>query len=312
MQMLDDPQHRVAGEAVMGLAGAEQRGVAAVGESVHRQRGERDQRQRRVDGEHGHDHRPDRAGDRPRLVAGLLGHVGDRLDPRVGDHPNRDRDQEVLPRRRDPEVDVVDQHVRREDEHDTDDHQQQLRCEVGDRQHDVQPGRLFHADHVDQRERRHDADAEEDVARSVLQRRPEQTAQVVRHEERRYCDRDRVVEHLRPCGEERPQLVERVARKARRATRLGEHRGRLRVGGGREIEDHPRDHEHDRRQAERIGGDEAERVVDRGADVPVGGREQRARAENAAQSVLAEAGHSRSLYRGPPVHDGRRVARPAT
>ncbi len=167
--------------------------------------------------------------------------------------------------------------------------------EIGDRQHDVQPGRLFDADDVDDRQHRDDADPEHDVARAVFERGPEQPAEVVRHEERRDGDRDRVVEHLRPGGEERPQLVEGVAREARGAARLGVHRGRLGVGGGGQIEDHARDQEHDRRQPERVGGDEPERVVDRGADVAVGGREQRARAEHPLEAVLRQARHRRSV-----------------
>ena len=54
---------------------------------------------------------------------------------------------------------------------------------------------------------------------ACVQRGPEQPAEVVRHEERRDGDRDRVVEHLRPGGEERPQLVEGVAREATRSRR---------------------------------------------------------------------------------------------
>ena len=50
--------------------------------------------------------------------------------------------------------------------------------------------------------------------------------------------------------------------------------------------------EDDRRQPERVGGDEPQRVVDRRADVAVGGREQRARAEHPSQAVLGQACHA--------------------
>jgi len=49
-----------------------------------------------------------------------------------------------------------------------------------------------------------------------VQERPEQPADVVRHEERGDRDRDHVVEHLAPRREKRPELVEGVAGEARR------------------------------------------------------------------------------------------------
>ena len=215
VQVLDDAEDRVAGVAAMRLARAEQRRVVPARLAVHGKRRQRDHRQRRVDREHREHHALDRARYRSRLVARLLRHVRDRLDPRVGDHPDRDRDQEVAPARRGAEVHVADQHVRRQHERDPDHHQQELRREVDHRQEDVQARSLFDADDVDDRQQRHDADAEEDVAGAVLERRREQPSEVVRHEERRDRDRDRVIEHLRPRCEERPQLVERVAREAR-------------------------------------------------------------------------------------------------
>ena len=125
------------------------------------------------------------------------------------------------------------------------------------------------------------------------QRLPEQPADVVRHEERRDRDRDDVVEHLAPGGEEGPELVERVARERRRAARLGVHRRRLGVRRGGAEEDHAGDDEDDRRQAERERGDEPERVVDRRADVAVGGREERVDPEHALQSVEPAFSHPR-------------------
>ena len=275
MQVLDDAQHRIAREASIRLACPEQRAVVPRSVAVHRQRRERHQRQRRVDGKHGDDHAPDRARHRARLVAGLLGHVGDRLDARVGDHPDGNRHQEAFPRRGDAEMDVVDEHLRREHERDADDHQEQLRGEVRHRQDDVQSRRLADAHDVDHRQKRHDTDPEENVAGPVPQRGGEQPAQIVRHEERRDGDRDRVVEHLRPGGEEGRELVEGAAGEGRRAARLRVHRRRLGVRGGGQVEDPAGQHEHDRRQPERERRDQAERVVDRRADVAVGRREQR-------------------------------------
>src|SRR6185295_9915100 len=91
--------------------------------------------------------------------------------------------------------------------------------------------------------------------------------EIVRDEERRRRDRDDVDEHLRPGGPERDELVEAVPREARRASRLGEADGALRVRRGRGCEYDPRDDEDERRQPEGEDRGEAERVVDRRADV---------------------------------------------
>ena len=125
-------------------------------------------------------------------------------------------------------------------------------------------------------------DAADDVPRVLSQRLPEDR-EVVRHEERRDGDRDDVVEHLRPGGLERDDLVERVAREARGAAGLREaHRALgVRRGGGREEE--AGDDEDDRRQPEREDRDYAERVVDRRADVAVRGGEERVRSEDALE-----------------------------
>ena len=111
--------------------------------------------------------------------------------------------------------------------------------------------------------------------------------QVVGHEVGRDRDRDRVVEHLPPGGDEADQLVEGVAGEARGAAGLGVHHGRLGVGGGGRGEDQAGDDEGDRGQAEGEGGGDAEGVVDRGADVAVGRREQRADAVDTAQRFVS-------------------------
>ena len=123
------------------------------------------------------------------------------------------------------------------------------------------------------------------VARAVAKRRPEHR-QVVRHEEGRDRGRDDVVEHLAPAGDEADHLVEGVAGEARRPPGLRVHHRRLDVGGGGEGEDQPGDQERDRGQAEREARHHPERVVDRRADVPVGGREQRPDAVHAAQRLF--------------------------
>ena len=147
---LDDAEDRIAGVAALVLRQAEQRLVLA-GALVerHRQRRQRDGRQREVDREDGEPDAADRGRDRLGLVLGLLGEVRDRLDAGVGDHAERDREQEVRPRRRDAEMDVVDERRGTEHEHDADDHEQQLGHEVDDRERDVQAGGLLDAAHVD-------------------------------------------------------------------------------------------------------------------------------------------------------------------
>ena len=80
----------------------------------------------------------------------------------------------------------------------------------------------------------------------------QKTDEVVRDEERRDGDRDDVVEHLRPGGPELDELVEGVAREARRAARLGIAHGALGVRERRRGEDEAGDDEDERRQAERV------------------------------------------------------------
>ena len=118
LHRLHDPEHRVGGEATVLLGHAEQRrAVLPGGVAAHRQRRQRDPGQREVDREDGDHHALDRRRDRRRLVARLPRHVRDRLDPGVGDRADRDRDQEVLPGRRDAEVgEVVEQQLGAEDE----------------------------------------------------------------------------------------------------------------------------------------------------------------------------------------------------
>ena len=103
-EVLDDAEDRVVGELA-----AEGGRVVAGGVLGDRHRRERDHRDEEVEAEHRGDGDPDAARDRFRRVDRLLGHVRDRLDPGVGDHPDRDPEREVAPGRGDPEVDVVDQ-----------------------------------------------------------------------------------------------------------------------------------------------------------------------------------------------------------
>ena len=175
----------------------EQRLVVAAG-AMDGQRRERDQRQREVDGEHGARNPRDRPRNVARRIAGLLREVGDRLDAGVRDHRNRDREQELAPRRCDSPVEVRrEDDVRMENEREPDQHEQELRREVHDGQKDVQARRFLDPDDVEQDEHGDDDCSADDVPRVLPERAPEDR-EVVGHEERRDGDRDDVIQHLRP------------------------------------------------------------------------------------------------------------------
>ena len=191
---------------------------------------------------------------------------------------------------------VVDEDLGAEHEREADRDEQELRGEVDHRQRHGELGCLLHADDIEGDQHDDDDDAADDVPRVRAQRLPEDR-EVMRDEEGRDRDRDDVDEHLRPRGDEADQLVEGVAGEAGRAAGLRVAGGSFGVGRGRGREDDPGDDEDERRQAKRVRGGEAERVVDRGADVPVGGCEERRCPEHALELDLASApaGHRASL-----------------
>jgi hypothetical protein len=195
-------------------------------------------------------------------------------------------------------VDVLgEDDVRVEDQHEPDHDEEELGREVDDGQEDVEVRRLLDPDDVQKDEEDDHDHTADDVPRIVPQRLPEDR-EVVRHEERRDGDRDYVVEHLRPRGREGHELVEGVACEGGRPARLGEPHRPFRVGGRRRREDQAADDEDERREPQRDPGDQAEGVVDRGADVPVGGREERRRAEDALEPLLSTSPrHERTLER---------------
>ncbi len=206
------------------------------------------------------------------------------------------------PRGRDSPVDVVDEHLGAEHEGEPEEHEQHLRPEVDHGEHDRELGRLGDADEVQRDEHDDHGRADDDVPRVRPQRLAEDRREVVRDEERRRGDRDHVDEHLRPRRAEADQLVEPVAREARRATGLGEPHGALGVGRRGGGEHDAGDQEDERRQPEGEDGGEPERVVDRRADVAVGGGEERGRPEHALHPHLAPpsaSGHRRSLETEP-------------
>ena len=187
---------------------------------------------------------------------------------------------------------LVDQQRRVQDERDAEADQHDLRAEVHDRQDEVELGRLAEPANVQPSQHGDHDQAPEDVVRVVLERaQAGERAQVVRDEERRDRDREDVVEAQRPAGEERDDVVEGVARERRGPARFGEHRGALGVGFCGQREQPPGEQENQRRKPQRVRGNEPQRVVDRGADVAVGGREQAGNPDRLPQSVLAQARH---------------------
>ncbi len=289
----DDPDDRVVREAAVLRPDAEQRAALAV-LALDRQRRQRDQRQGEVDREDGDHHALDRRRDRVVRVARLAGHVRDRLDARVRDGADRDRQQELgQGRRLAEERQVVDEDPRVEDQRDAEAHDRQLAAEVDHGEDEVDADRVLDAAHVDECQQRDDDRRQHDVPRRLLEAFPREAPGIVRREERRDGDRDDVVEHLRPGREERPQLVERAPGEQRRAARLGIHRGRLGVCRGGAVEERSRDQEDERREARRERRDEPQRVVDRRADVAVRRREERVDPEHALQSVELALCHPR-------------------
>ena len=117
-------------------------------------------------------------------------------------------------------MDVVDEDLRAEDEHEAERDQQELRREVDHGEGDREPRRLLDADDVED-DQEHDHDRAADDVPRVLAQRPPEDREVVGNEERGGRDRDDVDEHLRPGGTEGDELVEGVAGEARRATGLG-------------------------------------------------------------------------------------------
>ena len=297
VEVLDEAEHRVVLVAALGRVEPEPRHVLAGRVLVDRQRRERDERQREVDREDGDRDEADRRGD-----ASAAG----RAPPRRGSRRSRSRCRRSS--RPGSRARSSTTSARRPSGC--------WRCSVCGLKTRTKPSstssscvaksttasRMFSAaaswmpTMLIATSSEHDRDADDDVPRVRPQRLPEDR-EVVRHEERRDGDRDHVVQHLRPRGPERDELVERVPREARRAARLGEeHRplGVRRRGAG---EDQPGDDEDERRQPERDRRGDAERVVDRRADVAVRGREERRRAEHALEPVRLPATpwHRRNL-----------------
>jgi hypothetical protein len=296
---LDDPEHGVVLVAALLGRQREERGLLAV-DLLDRQRRERDGRECEEDREHRDRRHQVGARDVADRVARLLGEIRGGLDPGVRDHPDRDREEEVSPGGRRAPLDVLDEDLGAEHEHEADQDEEELRREVDDRERHVQRRGLADPDDVQPDEHEDDGGAGDDVPRVRSKGLPEDR-EVVRHEERRDRDRDHVVQHLGPGSPEADRLVERVPREARRPAGLREADRALGVGHRGGGEDQAGDHEDERGEAEREDGRDAERVVDRRADVAVDGREERGRSEDPLEALLPSAARHRRTLAPAPV-----------
>ena len=246
------------------------------------------------DPDHGRDeHRRPQAAEqaaRHRLpgLARLLGQVRERLEARVREHGQRQRVREVVPARGGAGMHALPEVVEREEQAESEADQDHLRDErdgSDDHRDSVEPRAADQPQHRDRQDDEHRAD---DVPRVVSQPLPaDRVAEVVRREERREGDHDRVVEEQHPARQEPDRIVERAAGEHRRAARLGDRRRPLGVRERDEHEQRPDAEQHPGRQAEREERNDPEREVDRRAHLAVGDRGERPSGQAADESWQA-------------------------
>ena len=256
-----------------------QLGVRA-GERRHRDEGDQD-----VDRDDGGDAAEHRARQVDSGAAGFLGEVRDRLEPGERQHRERQREGERVPGRLVAERHAARERVAGEDEDEPEHDEEQLGDQVERRHDDAEAVERRAADQPHAGDEGDHRDAEDDVPRVVVERGDlERARQVVRDEERRQGDHDQVVEAERPAGEEAGEVVVGAADERRGAAGLGDRRGALGVRERDDEEEQADDQEDERREAERVGGEDAEGEVDRRCDLAVGDGEERARVELAAEA----------------------------
>ena len=135
-----------------------------------RKRGERHEGDRHVDHDDEADPGEEAARQVPPRLAGLLGEIGDGLEARVGEHRERQREDDLVPARVRPDRDAVGQRFAGEEEREAEHDEHQLRREVEHRDEDpvaVERG----APHQPHRRDAHDhRDPDDDVPGVVLER----------------------------------------------------------------------------------------------------------------------------------------------
>ncbi len=211
----------------------------------------------------------------------LAGEARGRLDPdqrHAGDAEGEDR---VLPLRRLAQLDGVRDRTHVEELGERDHAHRHQHDDRGERhaQCRSEPASRDAAD-VDRCHEQQREPGDEHLDEAVVDARFEH-GQVVGDDDRTRRHHDQVVEQDRPAGDEAPELVEGVARERRGAAPLDMERGALDVGGHRDGEEEPGDHVDERRQPERVAGDDAEREEHRGDDGAQRDGEQRGLAQPA-------------------------------
>ena len=204
-------------------------------------------------------------------------------------------------------MDVAEHRAQIEEKKYAQQYQDQLGPQVEQRQHQVDQARLLDADDVDGDQQAYQHHGPPDVPCEVLLEVGQhadvatEVAQVGDRGIGADGDGGGVVEELHPAHQESNRLVEGAAREARGATRMGHGGGALRVVEGGGDEDGAGQDQGQRRQAQCKGRRDAQRVVDRGADVAVAGAEERAHAQRARQ--LGATSHDHPIVAGsaPPL-----------
>ncbi len=237
--------------------------------------------------EHGHEHDEadggeERARQRAAGLRRLLGQVRDRLEPRVREHRQREREREIGPLLAAGELEAVAERLRREHEREPDQHENGLDGEVEHRDDHPAHVQLRPTDDPHGRDRTDDRAPDGHVPGSLAQRRrAEGRAEIVRHEERRERHHDEEVEEQHPAGGEPEHVRERAPHEGCGSTGFGNRRGSLGVGQRDEDEDRARQEEDERRESERRRRDDPERDVERRRDLPVRDGEERRSVEDA-------------------------------
>ena len=241
---------------------------------------ERDDGDRDVHGDDGRDPPEHRSRQVDAGAARLLREVGDGLEAGEGEHRERHREREGVPRRMRSQGRPVGERMRREHEDEPEHDEQKLRQQVERRHDDAEPVERRTPHDADQRDERDHADADDDVPRVPVERRHLQRAgQVVRQEQRGERDHDQVVEEERPPRQEPGEIVQRAPDERRGAARLRQSSRALGVGERHDQEENADDREHDRREPKRVRREHAQREVDRRGDLAVGDGEERASIE---------------------------------
>ncbi len=268
----------------------------------------RERRERHERDQHVHDDdAADRAEQAPRQVAPgpahFLGVVRDRLEAGVREHRERQRERDLMPRRRRPERRAVRERAAGEQQREAEDDEEDLRDEIEQRNGDAEAVEPRAAREPRERDEADDDAADDHVPRMTRDRvDPERDAEVVREEERGERDDDEVVEEEDPAGDEAGEVVERDPHEGGGAAGLADRGRALGIRQRDDEEEHPDHAEHSGGEPEGVERDDAEGEVDRGGDLAVRHRREGRRVERPLQ-VGKLAGHARRSLAPPQEVD---------